>query len=113
MKNLITQEIALQKESHPSQKKYIQRLQQMLDIHTYVQKDFVSTGMITSRTEFIKQSPLSPLHEKCTDVIVYLAGHYIQMLSDGKYLLNYTGEGRGHRSKDLNKIETIIYTQYI
>ena len=109
MKHFLRDEIIAQKFGNPNNTKYIQRLQQMLDMPAYSQKNFADTGMITTKKDFLSSYSTPPtLHKTCTDVIKYIGGHYIQMLSSGKYLLKYNEE-RGKNSKDLDKLEAIIF----
>lgn len=110
MKALLRDEIIKEKLSSPHNVKYIQRLQQMMDYDHYTIKDFVDTGLIMPREEFEKLYAQSPnLHKKCTEVSRYVGGHYIQLLSDGNFLLNYSGVGRGKRSKDLQVVESYLW----
>jgi hypothetical protein len=49
------------------------------------------------------------LHRLTTDVIIYAHNHYIEMLSDGKFLYRPSGKGQGKRSKVLVNVEKYIY----
>tara|TARA_R110000803_G_scaffold163375_4_gene227029 strand:+ start:220 stop:552 length:333 start_codon:yes stop_codon:yes gene_type:complete len=107
MKNLIKKEIQSLKLKYPNSKSYVQRLQQMLDIEVYTQKDFVSTGLITPRKKYEMKFPTVNLDERCCDVISYVGGYYIQMLCNGRYLLD------GEVSTKIDWLETNIYTKHI
>jgi hypothetical protein len=107
MKNLIEKEIQSLKLNPQSHKAYVQRLQQMLDIEVYTQKDFVSTGLITPRKKYEMRFPLVNLDERCCDVMLYVGGYSIQMLCNGKYLLD------GEISTKIDGLETNIYIKHI
>jgi len=113
MRNTILEEISKQKFT-TKDGKYIQRLQQMLDLPKYCVKHFQDTGSITPIPAFLLQYTDTILHPKCTNVVTYIGGHYIQMLSDGKYFINQHAAGnilyrRGRYSKYLHKLELIIF----
>lgn len=109
MKHLIRDEILYTKMSDPHNVKYIQRLQRMSDKEELTISDFADTGVMMKRDDYQNIHRFAELHNKCTDVIKYIGGHYVQMLSDGNYLLKYEQKGRGKRSKDLKKIEGYIW----
>jgi hypothetical protein len=72
-------------------------------------KTYINTGVITTLDSFIGQLKTPPrLHPKCTDVIVYLGGSYIQMLNDGSYLFNYDS-GVRKKSRKLYTVEEYMY----
>lgn len=69
-------------------------------------KSYQSTGLIGPKSLADK----TKLHRQTTNVIIYDGGHYIEMLTDGKFLYRPTGIGRGRRSKNLQKIEKFMYS---
>lgn len=71
-------------------------------------KEFRDTGFLQGIPKSIDPSLL---HEKTNGVIVYKDGHYIELLSDGKFLYRPTGKGRGKRSLDLDTVELFMYNQ--
>lgn len=109
MKHLIREEILYTKLKNPHNVGYIKRLQQMFDSDELTISDFTSTGVMMKRADYESIHHSVPLHKKCMDVIRYIGGHYIQMLSDGNYLLQYNTNKRGKRSMDLKKIEGYIW----
>ena len=109
MKHLNRDEILYTKMSDPHHVKYIQRLQRMSDKEKLTIADFADTGVMMKREDYQEIHRFAELHKNCTDVIKYIGGHYVQMLSDGNYLLKYEQKGRGKRSKDLKKIEGYIW----
>ena len=109
MKYLLREEILFTKMKDPNNVKYIQRLQQLMDADEVTIKDFIDTGVLYKRSDFENLYGTIELHKKCTDVMRYMGGHYIQFLSDGNYLVQYTPTNRGKRSKDIDKMEQFIY----
>tara|TARA_R110000796_G_scaffold35600_1_gene91316 strand:- start:420 stop:755 length:336 start_codon:yes stop_codon:yes gene_type:complete len=107
MKNLIKKEIQSYKEKYPNNKSYVQRLQQMLDIDVYTQKDFISTGSMQRRKRYESNYPSKTLDKNCCDVMVYLGGYKIEMLCTGEFLFE------GESSKKIDKLENILYKKYI
>jgi hypothetical protein len=72
-------------------------------------KTYINTGVITTLDSFMNQFKApKKIHPKCTDVIVYLGGSYIQMLSDGNYLFSY-GIGIKKKSRKLEVVEEYLY----
>lgn len=77
-------------------------------------KVFRDTGLITKKDVVENQEEL---HKLCTDVIVYVDGFYVQMLSDGYFYYNNKyradlSEEVIFKSKVLNEVEAIVYTDY-
>lgn len=116
MKNLIEQEIGAMKLRKPTNKKAIQKLQQLLDKDVHTKQDFVSTATVVTRKEYLLLYPDAKLHKKCINVIDYIAGHHLQTLTvkdTTKYLLNYSGKGMGDRSSSREDMESILYSRHI
>lgn len=109
MNHLLREEILMTKLLEPHNVKYIQRLQRMSDKENLDIYDFNQTGTIMTREDYQSYHHHISLHKKCTDVIRYIGGHYIQMLSDGNYLIQYDTSKRGKRSKDLKKLEQYLF----
>ena len=109
MKSIIAKEILKTKMQEPHNTKYIMRLQQLMDADEVTIKDFVDTGVLHKRNDFESMYGTIELHNKCTDVMLYMGGHYIQFLSDGKYLVQYDTKSRGKRSADINKMEEYLF----
>ena len=107
MKNLIEKEIQSLKLNYPTSKSYIQRLQQMLDMETYTQKDYVSTGLMTPRKKYETKFPEVNLSERCTDVMSYVGGYYIEMLRNGRYFFE------GRTITRIDWLEDDLYNKYI
>lgn len=110
MKHLINEEILTAKMSGSHNRGYIQRLQGMLDKEQLSISDFIDTGLIMKRDEYAIKNPTCYLHRKCSDVIRYVGNHYIQMLTDGSYLLKYEPSEKGKRSKNLKIIEGYLWS---
>jgi len=109
MNHLLREEILMTKLLEPHNVKYIQRLQRMSDKENLDVYDFNQTGTIMTREDYQNYHKHIVLHKKCTDVIKYIGGNYIQMLSDGNYLIQYDTSKRGKRSKDLKKLEQYLF----
>tara|TARA_B110000977_G_scaffold199666_1_gene287745 strand:+ start:4980 stop:5327 length:348 start_codon:yes stop_codon:yes gene_type:complete len=109
MNNLIREEILLTKIKDPQNFKHIQLLQQMMDLESISLSNYVKVKQKFNFEDFVNRYASIDLHKKCTDVFYYVGGHYLQVLSDGKYLLQYSKDNRGKRSADLNKMEELIY----
>src|SRR5210317_1278942 len=88
MKELIKKEIMLSKMNNLNNSKYIMRLQQMIDADVLTIEDFSDTGLLYERKDFESMFGAIELHDRCTDVMRYVGGSYIQFLDNGRYLLN-------------------------
>jgi hypothetical protein len=71
-------------------------------------KEFQSTGFLQGIPKNIDSSLL---HKKTTGVIMYKDGHFIELLSDGKFLYRPSGKGYGKRSLCLETVELFMYNQ--
>tara|TARA_R110000868_G_scaffold9795_1_gene48203 strand:- start:7055 stop:7402 length:348 start_codon:yes stop_codon:yes gene_type:complete len=109
MKNLIREDILLTKLKDPQNFKHIQLLQNIVDLESISLSTFLKARQKFNVEDFVNRYASIDLHKKCTDVFYYLGGHYLQVLSDGKYLLQYSKDNRGKRSADLNQMEELIY----
>jgi hypothetical protein len=105
MKHLYRRLILEEKLSENSDFSKIQKLQQKLDSGI----DITDSGINLSIEEF-KANYVKPpeLHKKCKGVMNYIGGNYIQMLSDGNYLLDYP-DLKKKRSKKLEIVEKVLF----
>lgn len=71
-------------------------------------KEFQNTGFLQGIPKNIDPSLL---HKKTTGVIMYEDGHFIELLSDSKFLYRPNGKGHGKRSIDLDTVELFMYNQ--
>lgn len=111
IKEIIREGIVFTKLNDPHNVKYIQRLQQMMDVNDLSLKQFSDTGLMYSSEDFVRMKPEVRLNKNCTDVMLYVGSNYIQFLSDGTYLLKNNTKDRGNRSKSINKLEQLIYNR--
>jgi hypothetical protein len=108
MKHLLLKLILEEKLSSSGDATKIQKLQQKLDSGLSV-KDLQETGLIVTKADFVKRFKNPPtLHKKCKDVMTYIGGNYIQMLSDGNYLFDYKSL-KPKRSKKLEILEEALF----
>lgn len=75
-------------------------------------KDFVNTGRITTIQDFIIKSgtPSDSLRYDCLDIMMYIKGFYIQMLSNGTYYFEV--DGSSFYSKDIKLAESILWEHF-
>jgi len=108
MKHLYRRLILEEKLSENSDFSKIQKLQQKLDSGIDI-TDLTDSGINLSIEEF-KANYVKPpeLHKKCKGVMNYIGGNYIQMLSDGNYLLDYPNLKK-KRSKKLEIVEEVLF----
>jgi len=106
MKDKILDGVRFFKENFPSDKGYIQMLQQMADLNYIDFKTFQSTGLFTKVDEFVRAVPNADIKDNCECIVVYVSTDYIQSLSNGFF-------ARGNQvSKSLDEIEKTIYDEY-
>lgn len=76
------------------------------------QKDFVETGRMTTPDNFSIKSGISvnDLQCDCLDIMMYIGGFYIQMLSDGSFYFEV--DGSSFRSKDMKLVESIMWEYF-
>lgn len=108
MKHIYRRLILEEKLSEDSNFAKIQKLQQKLDEGINI-KDLTDTGLIKTVKDFNDGYVKPPvLHKRCKDVMTYIGGNYIQMLSDGNYLLDYPNL-KTKRSKKLEIVEAVLF----
>jgi hypothetical protein len=108
MKHLFKQLILEEKLKDSPDLKKIQKMQQKVDGELTI-KDLTETGMIMTRESFEKSYYNPPvLDDKCKDVMTYIGRNYIQMLSNGFYLLDYPTM-KPKRSKKLEVVEEALF----
>jgi hypothetical protein len=75
-------------------------------------KDFVNTGRITTIKDFITKSgtPSDNLRHDCLDIMMYIKGFYIQMLSNGAYY--FEEDGSSFYTKDIKLAESILWEHF-
>ena len=67
-------------------------------------ESFSSTGRFTSRQAYLEKNPEAILHEKCTDVVMYIGGHIIEVLESGEFMVD-----EEFKSRSLDEAETQLY----
>ena len=65
---------------------------------------FSTTGRFTSREAYLEKNPEAILHDKCTDVVLYIGGHIIQVLESGEFMVD-----EEFKSRSLDEAETQLY----
>lgn len=117
MKQLIAKEILSYKMRKDSNPKVVKKLQQMLDKETITRKDFLSLSYMIPLRDFFKRNPnidINLIDNRCKDVISYIGGNFIQMLSDGGYKLSYNDNGTSVETEtnDIDLLEKLLF-EYI
>jgi len=108
MKQIFRRMILEEKLSENPDTKKIQLLQQRLDQGITI-KDLTDSGLIVTLKDFNAMYVNPPvLHKKCKDVMIYIGGNYIQMLSDGNFLLDYPNV-KNKRSKKIEIVEDALF----
>lgn len=72
--------LLIEKMSKSPNKNVVQILQQLLDGKALSFEEFISTGMFLPRNHELVQ-PLTRLKENCHDVVMYMGGFYVQVLT--------------------------------
>jgi len=67
-------------------------------------ESFSSTGRFTSRQAYLEKNPDAILHEKCTDVVMYIGGHIIEVLESGEFMVD-----EEFKSRSLDEAEVQLY----
>lgn len=108
MKELFLREVLNEKNrKHPS-KHYIQRLQKSADAEIeFTFSVFKDTGRLMWVGDFDMHYPDQTIHDDCTDVMVYIGGLHIQMLSSGGWYL-YLGQDE-HYNDEAFPLEEILF----
>ncbi len=104
--NLLYQEILFQKLKTRPNRKFIRRLQNLVDKKRELTfKEFVDFGRYIPRENFVVNYNIinESLHPDCTYIIVYLGGLYIQALKDNTFYVK-TEEG-DFNSEELLRVE--------
>lgn len=117
MKQLIAKEILSYKMRKDSNPKVVKKLQQMLDKETITRKDFLSLSYMIPIEDFFERNPntdINLIDSRCKDVISYIGGNFIQMLSDGGYKLSYNDNGTSVETEtnDIDLLEKLLF-EYI
>ena len=117
MKRLIAKEILTHKMRKDANPKIIKQLQQMLDKEVIFLKDFVKFSYMMPLQDYFQRNPntdMSVIDSRCKDIISYIGGYFIQMLSDGGYKLVYNDDGEDMytESNDIDLLEELLF-EYI
>lgn len=82
----ISQEIIREKFKTYPDTVYIQRLQKLMDKMMYNKRfeleDFISTARSVYRDDFTEEHFRVRLQKYCTTIVVFIFGHYIQVIGD-------------------------------
>jgi len=107
LEQLISNDIIREKYINGSHKSFIQESQKILnDISKVDEKTFVETGRIMSTKNFLSMYPTIHLDADVKNIIRYVGGFYVQMLSNGNYLYKY------HEDRELSHIEKTMWNQF-
>jgi hypothetical protein len=68
-------------------------------------EEFSTTGRFTSREAYLEKNPDAILHNQCTDVVMYIGGHIIQVLESGLFVVD---EHFSSRSLDEAEVQLFI-----
>jgi hypothetical protein len=103
--------LIIEKMSKYPNKIVIQMIQQLLDGKSLSFQDFISTGMFIPRNHDLV-TPLTMLKENCKDIVMYMGGFYVQVLTtkDGDEL-QYLWEFFDNDESD--EIHTKIYSPFL
>ena len=101
---------------------YIQRLQKLMDKMVYNKRfeleDFISTARSIDRDDFTKDHLRIRLQKECDNIIMFMLGHYIQVLGDEPHEAYYyetifDGINIEIMSKDFDDIARQIYNLHV
>lgn len=98
--SIVAEEILKEKMKDKPDKLYIQTLQKIQDGEMSLDL-FINTGRITPRELFVHYNPKARLRPNCRDVVRYVGGFYIQILSTGEFLLEIND---ADQSDEMNSI---------
>tara|TARA_R110000868_G_scaffold27669_1_gene104699 strand:+ start:402 stop:773 length:372 start_codon:yes stop_codon:yes gene_type:complete len=98
--SIVSEEILKEKLKDKPDKLYIQTLQKIQDGEMSLDL-FINTGRITPRELFVHYNPKARLRPDCRDVVRYVGGFYIQILSTGEFLLEIND---AEQSDEMNSI---------
>lgn len=117
MREIFKKDVAYLKRDHKDMEAYVRRLEMMLDkdIEFY---DFIDTGIMVERGELERQEFLIlfanvELHPKCTDIMRYIGGYYIQMLTNGYFLFKPDPNEDGIQSMDIEEVEDYMWKNFV
>lgn len=68
--------------------------------------DFCKSGKFTNRKVFVEKNPDYKLNDNCTDIVCYIDGTFIQLLSNGVFYFNDE-----NRSSSLEKVEWAVFSK--
>lgn len=93
---------------------YIQRLQRLMDNKRIELDDFITTARTVDRKDFEQEHFMVRLHKECDHVIMFMCGHYIQVLGtppSESYHYNTLFDGIEVEitSRDFNKVVSQLY----
>jgi hypothetical protein len=71
-------------------------------------EDFSNTGRFTSREAYLEKNPDAILHKDCTDVVMYIGGHIIQVLKSAQFMVD-----EGFKSISLDEAEGWLFVKKI
>jgi hypothetical protein len=69
---------------------------------------FINTGRFICKDSFLDKNPNEKLHRKCTDIVHYEGGAYIQVLKTGEFYLD-----ESFRSHSLDEVEVKLWEKII
>ena len=67
-------------------------------------ESFSNTGRFACREAYLEKNPDAILHNKCTDVVMYVDGHTIQVLESGIFMVDET-----FNSRSLDEAEVYLF----
>ena len=97
---------------------YIQRLQKLMDKRRVELEDFVLTGRTIDREDFEKEYFMVRLQKECEYVIMFMCGHYMQVLGNpNRELYHYNTVFDGIEieitSRDFNEVVSQLYNLHV
>lgn len=110
----ITKEILNEKGKTYPDTHYIQRLQRLMDKRRIELDDFITTARTIDRKDFEQEYFMVRLQKECNHVIMFMCGHYIQVLGtppSEAYYYNtlYDGIEVEIIDKDFGKVVSQLY----
>lgn len=107
LEQIISSDIIREKYINGSHKSFIQESQKILsDLPKADEKTFVETGRIMSTKDFLTMYPTVHLDADTKNIVRYVGGFYVQMLSNGNYLYKY------HEDTELAHIEKTMWNDF-
>ena len=68
---------------------------------------FSLTGRFTVRSAYLEKNPEAQLEKNCTDVVEYIGGHIIQLLSSGEFMVDESFKSRSLDESEIKLLEII------